>query len=70
MNGGCRWDQRQPPFFIAGPVAGKGSKRGRDLEQITGADFGFPKWNGPSGPEAGLRRAKTWWEEHKGEFRD
>jgi RNA polymerase sigma factor (sigma-70 family) len=38
------------------------------IEQITGADFGFPRRSGPSGPDEGLRRARTWWEEHKGEY--
>jgi hypothetical protein len=40
------------------------------IEQITGADFGFPKRPGPSGPEAGIERARTWWEKHKGEFKE
>ena len=40
------------------------------IEQITGADFGFPKRGGPSSPEEGLRRARAWWEKHRGEFRD
>jgi HEAT repeat protein len=38
------------------------------IEQITGADFGFPRRSGPSSPDEGLRRARAWWEEHKGEF--
>ena len=40
------------------------------IEQITGADFGFPKRGGIYSPDAGLRQAETWWKEHKGEFRD
>jgi hypothetical protein len=40
------------------------------IEHITRADFGFPKRSGPFSPEEGLTRAKTWWQEHKGEFRD
>lgn len=39
------------------------------IEHITGADFGFPR-GGPFSPEDGIARAKTWWQEHKGEFRD
>jgi HEAT repeat protein len=40
------------------------------IEHITGADFGFPKRSGPFSPDEGLTRAKTWWQEHRGEFRD
>jgi HEAT repeat protein len=40
------------------------------IEQITGADFGFPKRPGPASPEAGLEQARAWWEKHKGEFRE
>jgi HEAT repeat protein len=38
------------------------------IEQITGADFGFPKRSGPSSPDEGLRRAKAWWAGHRGEY--
>jgi RNA polymerase sigma factor (sigma-70 family) len=38
------------------------------IEQITGADFGFPKRSGPSSPEEGLQRARMWWEKHKAEY--
>jgi hypothetical protein len=38
------------------------------IEQITGADFGFPKRSGPSSPDEGIRRAKAWWAEHHGEY--
>jgi RNA polymerase sigma factor (sigma-70 family) len=44
------------------------SSAAQAIEQITGADFGFPKRSGPSSPDAGLKRAKEWWQEHKGEF--
>ena len=40
------------------------------IEQITGADFGFPRRSGPSDPDAGLKQARTWWEKHKGEFKE
>jgi hypothetical protein len=39
------------------------------IEQITGADFGFPKRSGPSSPDEALGRARQWWAEHQGEFR-
>jgi HEAT repeat protein len=40
------------------------------IEQITGADFGFPKRGGPFNPKEALDRARAWWEKHKGEYRD
>jgi HEAT repeat protein len=40
------------------------------IEQITGADFGFPKRSGPFSPDAALKQAKAWWEEHKGAYKD
>jgi HEAT repeat protein len=38
------------------------------IERITGADFGFPKQEGPYSPDEALRRARQWWETHKAEF--
>jgi hypothetical protein len=40
------------------------------IEQITRADFGFAKRSGPSGPEAGIERARAWWAKHKGKFKE
>lgn len=38
------------------------------IEHITGTDFGFPKRSGPSSPEEGIKRAREWWDKHKGEY--
>ena len=35
------------------------------IETIMGIDFGFPKGQGPSSPEEGLRNARLWWAAHK-----
>jgi len=31
------------------------------IERIMGVDFGFPKHEGPSSPEEGLKNARLWW---------
>lgn len=60
-------------LFLAGylndPSQSVQASAAQAIEQITGADFGFPKRSGPSGPDTALRCAKAWWEEHKSEFR-
>jgi RNA polymerase sigma factor (sigma-70 family) len=60
--------------FLAGylqdPSEAVQSAAAQAIEQITGLDFGFPRRSGPSSPTEGLRRAKAWWQEHQGEFRD
>jgi|SRR6516165_4943408 hypothetical protein len=35
------------------------------IERIMGVDFGFPKHEGPSSPEEGLKNAHLWWAAHK-----
>jgi hypothetical protein len=58
--------------FLAGylddPSQSVQASAAQAIEQITGADFGFPKRSGPSSPDEGLRRAKAWWAQHKGEY--
>jgi len=38
------------------------------IENLVNVDFEFPKHNGPSNPEAALKRAKDWWEKNKTAF--
>lgn len=59
--------------FLAGSLLNDSSSSvqksaAQAIEQITGADFGFPKRSGPSSPDEGLRRAKAWWAEHQREY--
>jgi HEAT repeat protein len=58
--------------FLAGylddPSQSVQASAAQAIEQITGADFGFPKRSGPSSPDEGLTRAKAWWAQHKGEY--
>jgi HEAT repeat protein len=35
------------------------------IERIVGVDFGFPKREGPSSPEEGLKNARRWWATNK-----
>jgi len=35
------------------------------IERIMALDFGFPKREGPSSPEEGLKNARRWWATHK-----
>jgi HEAT repeat protein len=35
------------------------------IERIMGTYFGFPKREGPSSPEEGLKNARLWWAAHK-----
>ena len=48
-------------LFLAGylddPSQSVQASAAQAIEQITGADFGFPKRSGPSSPDEGLRRA-------------
>jgi RNA polymerase sigma factor (sigma-70 family) len=65
-------DKRDVPFLagylLDDPSQSVQAFAAQAIEQITGADFGFPRRSGPSSPEEGLRRAKAWWAEHKGEY--
>ncbi len=38
------------------------------VERIMGLDFGFPKREGRSSPDEGIRNARRWWEAHKSEW--
>jgi HEAT repeat protein len=57
-------------YLLDDPSSSVQMSAAKAIEQITGADFGFPKRGGIYSPDAGLRQAETWWKEHKGEFRD
>jgi hypothetical protein len=64
-------DKRDVPFlagYLDNASQAVQASAAQAIEQITGADFGFPKRSGPSTPDEGLRRAKAWWAEHKGEY--
>ena len=64
-------DKRDVPFlagYLDDPSQSVQAFAAQAIEQITGTDFGFPKRSGPSSPDEGLRRAKAWWAEHKGEY--
>ena len=64
-------DKRDVPFlagYLDDPSQSVQASAAQAIEQITGADFGFPKRSGPSSPDEGLRRARAWWAEHKGEY--
>jgi len=39
------------------------------IETLANVDFEFPKRDGPSNPDAALKRAKDWWEKNKAAFR-
>jgi HEAT repeat protein len=39
------------------------------IEKIMGIDFGFPKREGPSSPEQGLKNARLWWAAHRSSWR-
>jgi hypothetical protein len=58
--------------FLAGFLSDRSSSvqmsAARAIEVLTGADFGFPKRDGPFSPDEGIERAKQWWVAHKGEF--
>lgn len=63
--------RRDVPFlagYLDDPSQSVQESAAQAIEQITGADFGFPKRSGPSSPDEGLRRARAWWAEHKSEY--
>jgi hypothetical protein len=63
--------KRDVPFlagYLEDPSQAVQAVAAQAMEQITGADFRFPKRSGPSSADEGLRRAKAWWAEHKGEY--
>jgi HEAT repeat protein len=63
--------KRDVPFlagYLEDPSESVQGAAAQAIEQITGADFGFPRRSGPSSPDEGLRRAKAWWAEHQGEY--
>jgi hypothetical protein len=67
-----RLGNKRDVLFLAGhlddPSQSVQAVAAQAIEQITGADFGFPRRSGPSSPDEGLRRARAWWAEHKGEY--
>jgi RNA polymerase sigma factor (sigma-70 family) len=55
-------------YLLDDPSSSVQMAAAQSIEHITGADFGFPRRSGPSSPDEGLRRARAWWAEHKGEY--
>ena len=65
---GCLGSKDDVPFLAAhlyqeDPLASMSAAQA--IERIMGVDFGFPKHEGPSSPEEGLRNARLWWAAHK-----
>lgn len=38
------------------------------IEELTGQNFGFPKYSGPSSPSIGVEKARIWWLENRQHF--